>query len=119
MAYGQHPSSQYPAQREARPFVTVAKVKDVKTGQIKGLRLRGGVEIAVANVDGQFFAFEAYCPHNRWPLKWGAIDRGALLCALHMWRFDLETGEMLDPPMADCLQTYPCRVEGDLIQVAL
>jgi 3-phenylpropionate/trans-cinnamate dioxygenase ferredoxin subunit len=70
-------------------------------------------------VDGRFYAFDAYCPHNGWPLKWGAIDRGTLVCALHLWRFDLATGAALDPPMADCLQTYPTRVVDDVVEVAL
>ncbi len=102
-----------------RTFIPVAKTKDVKPGQIKGVRARGGHEFAIANVGGRYYAFEAYCPHQRWPLKWGVIDRGTLVCALHMWRFDVETGDVVDPPMADCLETYPVRVEGDLIWVGV
>jgi nitrite reductase/ring-hydroxylating ferredoxin subunit len=102
-------------------FLPAAKVKDVKPGKLKGARLRGGVEVVVANVEGSYYAFEAYCPHQQWPLKWGAVDaqQRTLLCALHMWRFDLETGEVVDPPMADCLKRYPTRVEGDLILVGV
>ena len=100
-------------------FIPVAKTKDVKPGQLKGVRARGGYEFTLANVDGRYFAFQAYCPHQRWPLKWGAIDRGTLVCALHLWQFDLETGEALDPPLADCLETYPVRVEGEMILVGV
>jgi nitrite reductase/ring-hydroxylating ferredoxin subunit len=102
-------------------FLPAAKVKDVKPGRLKGVRLRGGHEVVVANVSGQFYAFEAYCPHQRWPLKWGAVepDEETLLCALHMWRFDLRTGAAVDPPLAGCLKTYPVRVEGDFIFVAV
>ena len=100
-------------------FVPVAKVKDVKPGQIKTVRARGGYEIALANVDGRIFAFEAYCPHQRWPLKWGAVEDGTLVCGLHGWCFDLHSGDAVDPPLADCLQVYPVRVEGDTIHVGL
>lgn len=106
-------------QSKQREFVAAAKTRDVRPGQLKYVRLRGGVELVLANVDGWFYAFDAYCPHNGWPLKWGAVDRGTLVCALHMWRFDLETGTAVDPPMADCLQTYPTRVVGDVVEVAL
>jgi nitrite reductase/ring-hydroxylating ferredoxin subunit len=99
--------------------VVAAKAKDVRPGQVKYVRLRGGVELVLANVEGEYFAADAYCPHNGWPLKWGAVDRGTLVCALHMWRFDLATGAAIDPPMADCLQTYPTRVVGDAVEVAL
>jgi nitrite reductase/ring-hydroxylating ferredoxin subunit len=100
-------------------FLPAAKLKDVKPGTLKGVRLRGGVEVVLANQDGQLYAFEAYCPHQNWPLKWGALDRDTLICALHVWRFDLSTGEVIDPPMADCLKTYPVRVEGEVVLVGV
>ena len=100
-------------------YVAAAKLKDVKPGQLKGVRLRGGYEVVLANADGQLYAFEAYCPHQGWPLKWGAVDRGGLVCALHVWRFDLQTGALLDPPMGDCLKTYPVRVEGEMVYVGV
>ena len=100
-------------------FLPACKLKDVKPGQIKVVRLRGGHEVAIAHLDGQLHAFEAYCPHQRWPLKWGVLDRGTLVCALHMWRFDLESGEALDPPLASCLETYPVRVEGEIVFVGV
>ncbi|MGH2351364.1 MAG: Rieske (2Fe-2S) protein [Chloroflexota bacterium] len=108
---------------DAAAYIPVAKTKDVKPGQIKGVRARGGYELAIANVNGRYYAFDAYCPHQRWPLKWGELDGEAgsatLTCALHLWCFDLETGAALDPPLADCLQTYPVRLEGDIIHVGL
>ncbi|HEX2185598.1 MAG TPA: Rieske (2Fe-2S) protein [Chloroflexota bacterium] len=90
---------------DSSTFLPAARTKDIKPGQLKAVRLRGGHELVIANVDGRYYAFDAYCPHQGWPLKWGAIEGGTLLCALHMWRFDLETGAALDPPLADCLQT--------------
>ena len=107
------------ARAEGPVYVPVAKTREIKPGHIKGVRARGGHEVAIANVDGRYFAFEAYCPHNRWPLKWGALHRGTLVCALHLWRFDLATGRALEPPLAACLQTYPVRVEGEVIQLGL
>ena len=100
-------------------YLPAAKLKDVKPGQLKGVRLRGGHEVVLANDAGQIHAFEAYCPHQAWPLKWGALDRGMLVCALHVWRFDLRSGEVIDPPMGDCLKVYPTRVEDDQILVGI
>ncbi|HEV2122425.1 MAG TPA: Rieske (2Fe-2S) protein [Chloroflexota bacterium] len=102
-------------------FLAAAKVQDVKPGRLRGVRLRGGHELGIANVEGQFYAFEAYCPHQRWPLKWGVVEpeQNTLVCALHMWRFDLETGAAVDPPLADCLKTYPVRVEGEMVYVGV
>jgi nitrite reductase/ring-hydroxylating ferredoxin subunit len=100
-------------------FLPATRLKDVKPGQLKAVRLRGGHEVVIANRDGTLYAFEAYCPHQGWPLKWGEIEGEALLCALHMWRFDLRTGEVMDPPMADCLKTYAVRLDGDMVMVGI
>ena len=100
-------------------YLPAARVKDVKPGQLKGVRLRGGHEVVLANYEGRVYAFEAYCPHQGWPLKWGAVEGGTLICALHVWRFDLTSGEVVDPPMGDCLRTYPTRIEGDQILVGI
>jgi nitrite reductase/ring-hydroxylating ferredoxin subunit len=104
---------------ESSAFIPVAKVKDVKPGQIKTVRARGGYEIALALVDGRIYAFDAYCPHQRWPLKWGATEGTTLVCGLHGWCFDLGTGDALEPPLAECLQVYPVRIEGDVVQVGI
>src|SRR5919109_3669004 len=85
-----------PASTSGPRFAPAAKAKDVKPGQLKGVRLRGGHEVVLANAGGRFYACEAYCPHNGWPLKWGAVEDGTLVCALHLWRFDLDTGEAVD-----------------------
>ena len=110
---------------ETGRFVPVAKLKDVKPGQIKTVRARGGYEVALTSLGGRIYAFDAYCPHRRWPLKWGeAEDAGGghgatLVCGLHGWCFSLETGDALDPPLAECLQVYPVRVEGETVLVGL
>jgi 3-phenylpropionate/trans-cinnamate dioxygenase ferredoxin component len=40
-------------------------------------------------------------------------------CALHLSRFDLTTGDALDPPAELPLVRYPVRIEGDEIVVEL
>ena len=98
-------------------YLPAAKTKDVKPGQIKSVRLRGGHEVAITLVDGHYYAFQAYCLHQQWPLKWAAVEGNTLICGLHAWQFDLDTGEVLNPPVSDCLETYPVRVEDGMIYV--
>jgi UDP-MurNAc hydroxylase len=51
-------------------------------------------------VDG--WRVERYCPHRQADLtRFGDIDDGVLTCALHHWRFDLETGRCLTSDGAD------------------
>ncbi len=67
----------------------------------------GGTAIAVfRSRQGRVFATQAECPHRAGPLADGLIGGGALICPLHNFKFNLETGEPLGN---DCpaLLIYP------------
>lgn len=60
-----------------------------------------GIEIAVLNVEGEYYAFRNFCPHMGAPLGRGPVsssadpegDEKTLSCPFHSWAFYLETGE--------------------------
>ncbi|MBI1893684.1 MAG: Rieske (2Fe-2S) protein, partial [Candidatus Rokubacteria bacterium] len=75
-----------------------------------------GLEIAVFNVGGQFYASGAVCPHEGGPLEDGTLDGEVVICPWHGFDFDLKTGECLvDSDLR--VPTYPVKVEGDTILV--
>jgi nitrite reductase (NADH) small subunit len=45
--------------------------------------------------DGRVFATQASCPHRQGPLADGLLGGTTLVCPLHEWQFDLETGKAL------------------------
>ena len=51
----------------------------------------------VADAGDEFFAYQAFCPHEDVPLADGIHDGRILTCLEHMWQFDMRTGE----PRAD------------------
>ena len=71
----------------------------------------GGVRVAVFHArDGRVLAVQAECPHRGGPLADGLTGAGTVICPLHSWKFDLETGGAL---MGECgLKTYPARIDG-------
>ena len=53
----------------------------------------GGRRVAVFRTrDGRVFATQGECPHRGGPLADGLVGSGTVVCPLHEWRFDLETG---------------------------
>lgn len=97
----------------------VARRDDVAPGEIKQVRC-GQREIALANVAGAIYAFDAYCPHAAWPLTWGGIEEGLparLQCTLHGWLFDLATGDAVIPGIPRCLPVWEARIDGEHIVV--
>ncbi len=76
-----------------------------------------GVAVAVFRTrSGTLFATQASCPHSGGPLADGIVGATTVICPLHAFRFDLDTGRALT---ADCapLTTYRAGVtaEGEVL----
>ncbi len=54
----------------------------------------GRYDVAVFNVEGEFFALENACPHQGGPMADGWIEGTTVTCPWHAWCFDLRTGKM-------------------------
>ena len=96
-------------------FVTVARVEDVPPGTVTHVRA-GEEEIAVANVDNEFFATQGHCLHLEGPLGHGELHGPVLSCPWHGWQYDVRTG-LNEFDHAIQLRTYDVRVADGEIQV--
>lgn len=99
------------------PFVTVARVEDVPPGTVARVQA-GDEEIAVTNVDDEFFAAQGACLHLKGPLGDGDLQGPYLVCPWHGWHYDIRTG-LNDFDHAIQIRTYEVRVENGEIQVAV
>jgi naphthalene 1,2-dioxygenase ferredoxin component len=99
-------------------WVRVAGRDDLKPGEVIGVEA-GGRSIAVYDCDGELFATDNICTHAYACLSDGWLDGTTIECPLHAARFDVRTGEVLDPPASEDLKTYPVRQTGDAIEVKL
>ena len=77
----------------------------------------GTDQVLVVNSGGQLFAMQGICTHEYFELDKGFLTAGTITCALHLSRFDLESGEPLDPPAEIPLAVYEVVVEGDRILI--
>lgn len=75
--------------------ITVGRTTDVPAGRGATIELPGGGQLALYNVNGEFFAIENFCPHRGAPLADGRVCGHAVECDWHGWRFDLRTGQCL------------------------
>ena len=62
-------------------------------------------------------AVQGICSHEYFELDKGFLTAGTLTCALHLSRFDLDSGEPLDPPAELPLAVYPVVVEDGRILI--
>ena len=105
----------------------VAQVDEIPPGRSKFVAVAGR-EIALFNVDGEFFAIADRCPHEGASLCKGMIvglvesdepgqyrlsRKGELLrCPWHGWEFDLRTGQSWCDPGKIRVRTYEANVES-------
>lgn len=70
-----------------------------------------GSPVLVANLAGELFALQGSCSHEQYSLLEGWMDETSITCPVHQSRFDLRTGEVLDPPAELPLVRYPIVLE--------
>lgn len=98
-------------------FVTVARVEEVPPGTVVHVSA-GDEQIALAHVEGGFYATEGLCLHLKGPLGEGHLDGSVLSCPWHGWQYDVRTG-LNEFDHAIKLRTFEVRVEDGEIQIAV
>jgi nitrite reductase (NADH) small subunit/3-phenylpropionate/trans-cinnamate dioxygenase ferredoxin subunit len=91
-------------------FVKVARVEEIPPGQGKSIEV-GGIEIALFNINGTFFAIHNTCIHQGGPLGDGELDGSVVACPWHGWKFDVCNGNSLTLPDAK-VSCFQVKVEG-------
>ena len=88
--------------REGRK-VKVGPVGAVPPGRGATVQLKSGAEVALFNVDDQYYAVENFCPHKGFPLADSRLYGHTVECDLHGWQFDVRNG--------DCMTKKSCPIE--------
>ena len=96
-------------------YVRVVSRKDIAEGCGKSIRV-DGKDVAIFNIDGQYYAMDDICPHMGAPLGEGTLDGENVICPWHGWTFNVKTGKFTTNPDAG-VDSYNLKVEGDDIFV--
>lgn len=76
---------------------------------------RGDDHVAVFHADDGFFAVDARCPHEGYPLAKGDLAGRTLICIWHNYQFDLGDGRCLVGDEA--VRAYPLRIVDGRIEI--
>ena len=96
--------------------VTVGKPEDVPAGRGATVKLKNGMEVALFNAGGEFYAIENFCPHKGFPLADSRLYGNIVECDLHGWRFDIRSGACFTK--SDCsIDSYEVVVEEGWIKI--
>ena len=103
----------------APAFVAVAKLEEIPLAGVK-VATSGGVDLLVCRTEtGEVFAVENLCTHEFSPLGAGRLVGCQIECPRHGARFDLRTGEATRLPAASPIRTFPVKVQGGQVWVAV
>lgn len=79
----------------------------------------GGREVAVFNLGDRFTALDNRCPHKGGPLSDGIVAGNAVVCPLHAWRVNLDSGEVERPcAAAPPAAVYQTKVDDGVVFVS-
>lgn len=95
--------------------VVVGAINDLRSGECARFELPDGDEVAVFNVDGEYYATSNFCPHRGAALSEGVLCGHVIECGLHGWQFDVRTGECLT--VTETIKTYPLKIENGVVKV--
>lgn len=100
-------------------FIKAATIGDVPSGSMKTI-IVGGKRIALANVDGAFFAISDTCSHEECSLgSEGFLDENIITCGCHGATFDVTTGDVLTLPATQPVGSYKTKIDGDTVLILL
>ena len=99
--------------------VDLLGVDEVPDGTMQMAWVDGTDQVLVVNTGGTIRAMQGICSHEYFELDKGFLTRDSLTCALHMSRFDLESGDALDPPAEEPLAMYPVVIEDGRILIEI
>ena len=99
-------------------FIHLAGLKDLQTRKLICVKT-DNYRILIALAEDKVYAVDDMCTHEDASLSKGSLHADCVKCPLHGSRFRLSSGEALDEPAEQALQTYEIKIEGDNILVGL
>jgi 3-phenylpropionate/trans-cinnamate dioxygenase ferredoxin subunit len=99
-------------------LIDVCPVSELPAGARKIVEWED-LEIGVFNCGGDLLAIEDRCSHDNGPLAEGEVDEATCTveCPRHGSLFDLRTGAPKTLPAYVAVDTFPVRVEDDMIKL--
>ena len=76
-----------------------------------------GIEVAVFNIGGHYYAIQNVCTHDGGTLAEGEVAGIEIECPRHGARFDLRTGMVTAPPAYVDVTLFAVRIHDNHVQV--
>lgn len=100
-------------------FIKAGVRSEIPAGSMKTVRVNGK-PVALANIDGEFFAVSDICSHAECSLgSNGFLDGNVITCACHGAQFDATNGKVLSLPAPTDIPYYEVKIVGEEIHIKM
>jgi nitrite reductase/ring-hydroxylating ferredoxin subunit len=99
-------------------WIRIASTSEIAEGESHAIEIMG-LSLALYHVGESWFCTDNVCTHAFALLTDGWLEEHIIECPLHGGQFDIRTGKALGAPVDIDLKTFPVRIEGDDILIAL
>ena len=99
-------------------WIAIGAIDDLPEDDAVG-RVVAGHALTLYRVGNEVYATAAQCTHGAARMCDGFLEGFEIECPLHQGRFDIRTGKALNTPLTQDIRTYPVRLDGDRVLVAL
>ena len=99
-------------------WIDVTATEDIPEDDVIGVDI-AGKSIALYRVEGEVFATDNLCTHGNARLCDGFLEGHEIECPLHQGKFDIRNGKAMCAPLTEDVKTYPIKIEGDRVFVAI
>jgi 3-phenylpropionate/trans-cinnamate dioxygenase ferredoxin subunit len=103
---------------ESSDFRFAGRLSELGDNAAVGVEI-DGTPVCIAKTQGEVLAINDICSHADVNLSDGDVEDGTVECWLHGSRFDLRSGRPTGLPATRPVPTYPVKIDGDDIYVAV
>lgn len=99
-------------------WIEIGDLNDIPRLGARVVETRDGDIAVFRTKDDRVFAIRDHCPHKGGPLSQGIVTGNRVVCPMHDWKINLDSGQAVAPDKG-CAATYPVRMNGDTIMLLL
>ena len=99
-------------------WIDATAMDEVPEDDVIGIMVAGR-DIAMYNAGGEIFATDNICTHGHARLCEGFLEGHEIECPLHQGKYDVRTGQHTCAPVTEAIRSYPVRIEGGRVWLAL
>jgi nitrite reductase (NADH) small subunit len=96
----------------AAPVINLGPVERIPLGEGREFTVKGELVAVFRMRAGRLHATQAKCPHREGPLADGIIGGDRVICPLHAFKFELDTGQPIGNE-CESLKTYQISLSED------